>query len=50
VDRLTGGLVFAALLIGGVMLVNAENSLFGGGVLGASGLALLWILLGNKGK
>jgi predicted unusual protein kinase regulating ubiquinone biosynthesis (AarF/ABC1/UbiB family) len=50
VDRLTGGLVFAALLIGGVMLVNTGNSFFGGGLLGASGLALLWILFGNKGK
>jgi predicted unusual protein kinase regulating ubiquinone biosynthesis (AarF/ABC1/UbiB family) len=50
VDRLTGGILFAALLIGGIMLVNAGNSPFGGGLLGASGLALLWILLGNKGK
>jgi len=50
VDRLTGGILFAALLIGGIMLVNAGKSPFGGGVLGASGLALLWILFGNKGK
>ncbi len=50
VDRLTGGILFAALLIGGIMLVNAGNSAFGGGLLGASGLALLWILFGNKGK
>jgi predicted unusual protein kinase regulating ubiquinone biosynthesis (AarF/ABC1/UbiB family) len=50
VDRLTGGLLFAALLIGGVMLVNAGNSIFGGGLLGASGLALLWVLFGNRGK
>jgi predicted unusual protein kinase regulating ubiquinone biosynthesis (AarF/ABC1/UbiB family) len=50
VDRLTGSLVFAALLIGGVMLVNAGNSGMGSGLLGASGLALLWIMLGNKGK
>jgi len=50
VDRLTGGLVFAALLIGGVMLVNGENTLFGNGLLGASGLALLWILFGNRRK
>jgi len=50
VDRLTGSLVFAALLIGGVMLVNAGNVTSGRGLLGASGLALLWILFGNKGK
>lgn len=50
VDRLTGGLIFAALLLGGVMLVNAGSSAFGGGLLSASGLALLWILFGNRGK
>ena len=50
VDRLTGGVVFAALLIGGVMLVNAGNASYGSGLLGASGLALLWVLFGNKGK
>jgi predicted unusual protein kinase regulating ubiquinone biosynthesis (AarF/ABC1/UbiB family) len=49
-DRLTGSIVFAALLIGGVILVNAGNGAFGGGLLGASGLALLWILFGNKRK
>ena len=50
VDRLTGGIIFAALLIGGVMLVNAGSLLYGGGLLGASGLAFLWILFGNRGK
>ena len=50
VDRLTGGIVFAALLIGGVTLINGGNVPFGGGLLGASGLALFWILFGNKGK
>ena len=50
VDRLTGGIVFAALLIGGVMLVNAGNVTYGGSMLGASGLALLWVLFGNRGK
>ena len=50
VDRLTGSVVFTAFLIGGIMLVNSGNSAFGGGLLGASGLALLWILFGNKGK
>jgi len=50
VDRLTGGIVFAALLLGGVMLVNAGNASYGGGFLGASGLALLWVLFGSRGK
>ena len=50
VDRLTGGILFAALLIGGIMLVNAGNTIYGSGLLGASGLTLLWILFGNKGK
>ena len=50
VDRLTGGIVFAALLISGVMLLNAENTLYGSGLLGTSGLALLWVLFGNRGK
>jgi len=50
VDRLTGGIVFAALLIGGVMLLNEGNATYGSGMLGLSGLALLWVLLGNRGK
>jgi predicted unusual protein kinase regulating ubiquinone biosynthesis (AarF/ABC1/UbiB family) len=50
VDRLTGGLLFSALLIGGIMLVNSGSTTYGGGLLGASGLALLWILFGNKGN
>jgi predicted unusual protein kinase regulating ubiquinone biosynthesis (AarF/ABC1/UbiB family) len=50
VDRLTGSVLFAALLIGGVMLVNAGNEAYGGGLLGASGLALLWVFLGKRGK
>ncbi len=50
VDRLTGSIVFAALLIGGIMLVNAGNNIYGGGLLGASGLALLWVLFSRKGK
>ena len=48
VDRLTGSIVFSALLIGGIMLVNSGSTTYGGGLLGASGLALLWILSGNR--
>ena len=50
VDRLTGGVIFAALLIGGVMLVNAGNATIGSGLLGASGFTFLWILFGNREK
>jgi predicted unusual protein kinase regulating ubiquinone biosynthesis (AarF/ABC1/UbiB family) len=50
VDKLTGSVLFAALLIGGIMLFNAGKDSFGGGLLGASGLTLLWVLFGNKGK
>jgi predicted unusual protein kinase regulating ubiquinone biosynthesis (AarF/ABC1/UbiB family) len=50
VNKLTGSIIFAALLIGGIMLVNAGNTAYGGGLLGASALAFLWILFGNKGK
>ena len=50
VDKLTGSVLFAALLIGGIMLVNAGNAAFGGGLLGASGLTILWILFGKKGN
>jgi len=50
VDRLTGSVIFAALLIAGVILANAGNILYGGGLLVAAGLTLLWVLLGNKGK
>jgi hypothetical protein len=32
------------------MLLNSGNITYGGGLLGASGLALLWILFGNKGN
>lgn len=50
VDRLTGGIVFAALLLSGVMLVNAGNNIFGGSLLGAAVLALLWMRFGNMGN
>ena len=50
VDRLTGSVLFAALLISGVILVNAGNAAYGGGLMGVSGLVLLWILFGNRGK
>ena len=50
VDRLSGSVIFAALLIGGVMLLDNGNTFYGGGLLGVSVLALLWVLLGRKGN
>ena len=48
VDRLTGGVIFAAFLLGGVMLLDGGNSQLGGGLLGAAGVTLLWVLLGGR--
>jgi predicted unusual protein kinase regulating ubiquinone biosynthesis (AarF/ABC1/UbiB family) len=50
VDRLTGGIIFAAFLVGGVTLLNSGNSQLGGGLLGAAGATLLWILFGGRGR
>lgn len=44
VERLAFGLVFGALLIGGVLLYNAGNTLYGQGLLGISGIFLLWMV------
>jgi len=48
VDRLTGGMIFFGLLIGGVMLYNAGNVLYGQWMFGAALLALLWVLFSRK--
>jgi predicted unusual protein kinase regulating ubiquinone biosynthesis (AarF/ABC1/UbiB family) len=48
VDRLTGGVVFAAFLVSGVMLLNSGNGQLGGGLLGAAGATLLWVLFGGR--
>jgi predicted unusual protein kinase regulating ubiquinone biosynthesis (AarF/ABC1/UbiB family) len=50
VDRLTAGMVFTALLISGVMLVNSGNIAWGNGLLGAAGATFLWVLLGGRKK
>jgi len=50
VDRLSGSVIFAALLIGGIMLLDGGNTISGGGLLGASGLVFLWVIFGNRGK
>ena len=48
IDRLTGGFIFIGLLIGGVMLYNAGNVMYGQGMLGAALIALLWVLFTRK--
>jgi hypothetical protein len=48
VDRLTGGVVFAALLVSGVVLLNSGNAPLGQGLLGAALATLLWVLFGGR--
>lgn len=50
VNRLTGGVVFAALLLGGVALANAGNSAAGNLFFGAAGVTLLWVLFSGRGR
>ena len=49
VNRLTGSLIFAAFLIGGVIFYNAGEELFSGILWGGAGLTLLWILFFSRG-
>ena len=48
VDRLTGGVVFAAFLVSGVMLLNSGNGQLGGGLLGAAFATLLWVMFSRR--
>ncbi|NWG07329.1 MAG: AarF/ABC1/UbiB kinase family protein [Chloroflexi bacterium] len=48
VDRLTGGVIFLGLLLGGILLYNAGNMLFGEVLAATALVALLWILLSRK--
>jgi len=48
VDRLNSGLIFVGLLIGGVMLYNAGNIIYGQGLFVAALIALLWILFSRR--
>jgi predicted unusual protein kinase regulating ubiquinone biosynthesis (AarF/ABC1/UbiB family) len=50
VDRLTVGVIFAAFLVSGVMLLNNGNAQLGGGLLGAAGATLLWVIFGGRGR
>ena len=48
VDRFTGGVIFVGLLLGGVLLYNAGNVLYGQGMMIAALLALLWIVFPRR--
>jgi hypothetical protein len=49
VNRLTGGLVFIAFLIGSVMLYNAGKELYAGILLGGAGVTLIWLIFFSRG-
>ena len=48
VRRMVGGVIFAALLVGGVQLYLAGQMLFGGVLLGGALTALGWVLLAGR--
>jgi predicted unusual protein kinase regulating ubiquinone biosynthesis (AarF/ABC1/UbiB family) len=50
VNRLTGSLVFAAFLIGGVILYNAGKDLYAIILGGFAGVTLLWIIFFSRGS
>lgn len=47
-DRFTGGMIFVGLLLGGVLLYNAGNVLYGQWMIIAALLALLWIVFPRR--
>jgi predicted unusual protein kinase regulating ubiquinone biosynthesis (AarF/ABC1/UbiB family) len=49
VDRLGGSVIFAALFLGGVLLMDAGRIVAGGALLAGSLAAFLWILLSGRG-
>ena len=50
VNRLTGGLVFAAFLISSVLLYIAGKDLYAGILVGAAGLTLIWLVFFSRGS
>lgn len=49
VDRLTGGIIFLGLLLGGVLFYNAGNVLYAQGMFAGALVALLWTLFFRRG-
>ena len=50
VDRLTGGLIFAALLFSGVLSSNAGKMVYANGFFIAAFIALLWVIFSSRGR
>jgi len=50
VDRLTGGLIFAALLFSGVLSSNAGKMVYANGFFIAAFIALLWVIFSGRGR
>ncbi len=50
VNRLAGSLVFAAFLIGSVMLYNAGKDLYAGILIGGAGVTLIWMIFFSRGR
>jgi len=48
VRQMMGGVVFAAMLLGGVQLMLANQAVFGETLLGGSALALIWMVAGGR--
>jgi predicted unusual protein kinase regulating ubiquinone biosynthesis (AarF/ABC1/UbiB family) len=48
INRLTGSLIFAALLFGGIMLYDNGKELFAYILFGCSGLALIWTVFFSR--
>jgi predicted unusual protein kinase regulating ubiquinone biosynthesis (AarF/ABC1/UbiB family) len=48
-NRLTGGIIFFGLLIGGVLLYNSGNIIYGEGMLVAALATLLWVSFSRRG-
>ena len=50
VNRVAGSLVFAAFLIGSVILYDDGNYQFAGFLIGGAGLTLIWLIFFNRGR
>lgn len=48
VDRLTGGIIFLGLLLGGILLYNGGNMMFGQGLLAGAAIVFLWVLVSRR--